>query len=94
MNWKNYSSLKTAKNVAFEKVAEVKDADGKVLQGSYIVLVQKNFDSSTGKALDDVKQTFDLSALENEKARYDKEIAEAKAQSDELAKAIADFKKL
>ena len=94
MNWKNYSSLKTAKNAAFEKVAEVKDADGKVLQGSYIVLVQKNFDSSTGKALDDVKQAFDLSALENEKARYDKEIAEAKAQSDELAKAIADFKKL
>ena len=94
MNWKDYSSLKTAKNVAFEKVAEVKDADGKVLQESYIVLAQKSFDSSTGEALDDVKQTWDLSALENQKARYDKEMSEAKAQSDELTKAIAEFKKL
>ena len=94
MNWKDYSSLKTAKNVAFEKVAEVKDDDGKVLQESHIVLAQKSFDSSTGEALDDVKQTWDLSALENQKARYDKEMSEAKAQSDELTKAIAEFKKL
>ena len=35
-----------------------------------------------------------LSDLEREKARYDGEMARAKEQSDELAKAIADFKKV
>ena len=94
MKWSKYSSLKTANKVAFEKVAEVKDADDKVVKEAYIVLVQKQFDSETGESLDDSKREWSLSELEREKARYDSDMASAKAESDELAKAIEDFKKL
>ena len=94
MKWSKYSTLKTAKKVAFEKVAEVKDSDDRVRKEAHVVLSQKRFDSETGEALDDSKQEWSLSQLEREKARYDSEIARAKAESDELAKSIADFKKL
>tara|TARA_R100001594_G_scaffold4933_1_gene16204 strand:+ start:1825 stop:2109 length:285 start_codon:yes stop_codon:yes gene_type:complete len=94
MKWSKYSSLKTAKKVAFEKVAEVKDSDDNVIKQAHVVLTQKQFDSETGEALDDSKQEWSLSQLEREKARYDNEMARAKAESDELAKAIEDFKKL
>ena len=109
MKWSKYSSLKTAKKVAFskeketiqEEVKEVKDSDGNVTtpaqakkEREYVALVQKVFDSETGEALDDSKLEYSLNDLEREKARYDKDMAEAKAESDELAKAIEDFKKL
>tara|TARA_R100000781_G_scaffold39540_1_gene27504 strand:- start:187 stop:471 length:285 start_codon:yes stop_codon:yes gene_type:complete len=94
MKWSNYSKLKTAKKVAFEKVAEEKDSDGNVTKKAHIVLVQKHFDSETGETLDDLKREISLSELESEKARHDSDMAKAKAESDELAKAIADFKKL
>jgi len=94
MKWSKYSSLKTAKKVAFEKVAEEKDSDDKVVKPAYIVLAQKRFDSETGEAMNDSKREMSLSDLEREKARYDDDMAKAKAESDELAKAIADFKKL
>ena len=94
MKWSKYSSLKTAKKVAFEKVAEVKDSDDNVIKEAHVVLAKKHFDSETGEALDDSKQKWSLSQLEREKARYDRDMAEAKAESDELAKAIEDFKKL
>ena len=94
MRWSKYSTLKTAKKVAFEKVAEEKDSDDKVVKEAYIVLAQKHFDSETGEAMDDSKREVSLSDLEREKASYDSDMARAKAESDELAKAIADFKKL
>ena len=94
MKWSKYSSLKSAKKVAFEKVAEVKDSDDNVTKQAHVVLAQKRFDSETGEALADSKREWSLSDLEREKARYDKDMAEAKAESDELAKAIEDFKKL
>ena len=94
MKWSKYSTLKTAKKVAFEKVAEVKDSDDNVLKETYVVLAQKRFDSETGEALADSKREYSLNYLEREKARYDTEMANAKAESDELAKMIADFKKL
>ena len=94
MKWSKYSSLKTAKKVAFEKVAKEKNSDDKVVKEAYIVLAQKQFDSETGEAMDDSKREVSLSDLEREKARYDNDMARAKAESDELAKAIADFKKL
>ena len=94
MKWSKYSTLKTAKKVAFEKVAEEKDSDDNVIKQAHVVLAQKRFDSETGEALDDSKQEWSLSELEIEKARYDSEIVSAKAESDELAIAIEDFKKL
>ena len=109
MNWSNYSSLKSDGNVSFSKekvtikeaVEEVTDSDGKVVQAAqakeereFVALVTKSWDSSTGEANADSKREYSLSELEREKARFDDEIARAKAQSDELAKAIADFKKI
>ena len=94
MKWSNYSPLKSASKVAFEKVAEVKDSDDNVVEEAYIVLTSKRFDSATGEALDDSKREYSLSKLEDEKARYDSEIVKLQAESDGLAKAIEDFKKL
>tara|TARA_R110002020_G_scaffold447336_1_gene659700 strand:- start:20 stop:304 length:285 start_codon:yes stop_codon:yes gene_type:complete len=94
MKWSRYSTLKTAKKVAFEKVAEVKDSDDNVTKEAHVVLAQKRFDGETGEALDDYKKEYSLIQLEREKASYDDDIAKAKAESDELAKMIADFKKL
>ena len=94
MKWSNYSKLKTAKKVAFEKVAEEKDSDDNVIKDAYIVLTQKQFNSETGEAMNDNKRKISLSELESEKARHDSDIATAKAESDELAVMIADFKKL
>ena len=109
MNWKDYSSLKSGSKVSFAKekqttreaVSEVTDDDGKVVRAAeakeereFIALVQKSWNSSTGEANDDSKREYSLSELEREKARYDSDIARAKAQSDGLKAAIADFKKL
>ena len=109
MNWSNYSSLKSAGNASFEEdkvtireaVEEVTDSDGNVVQPAqakeereFVVLVTKAWTGSTGEANADSKREYSLRDLEREKAGYDSDIAKAKAQSDELAKAITDFKKV
>ena len=109
MNWKNYSSLKSDGNASFAKekvttkeaVSEVTDDDGKVVRAAeakeereFVALVQKSWNSATGEANPDSKREYRLSELESEKARFDSDIARAKEQSDGLALAIADFKKL
>ena len=109
MDWSKYSSLKSGSKVSFGKekqetkpaVAEVKDSDGKVVRAAsakeereYVALSQKVWSAESGEAQDDSKQEYSLSQLESEKARYDRDMASAKAQSDGLAAAIADFKKL
>ena len=109
MNWKDYSSLKSGSKVSFAKekqttreaVTEVTDDDGNVTtpaqakeEREFIALVQKSWNSATGEANDDSKREYSLSDLESEKARYDSDMARAKAQSDGLKAAIADFKKL
>ena len=109
MDWSKYSSLKSGSKVSFgkekettkEAVSEVQDSDGKVVRAAeakeereYVAMSQKQWDSASGEAMDDSKQEYSLSQLESEKARYDADMARAKAQSDGLAAAIADFKKL
>ena len=109
MNWKDYSSLKSGSKVSFAKekqttkeaVAEVTDDDGNVTTAAqakeergFVPFVSKSWNSSTGVANADSKREYSLSDLEREKARYDGEIASAKEQSDGLALAIADFKKV
>ena len=109
MDWSKYSSLKSSKlaslgkekQVMKEAVSEVKDSDGKVVRKAeakkereYVALSQKQWSAESGDAMDDSKSEYSLSDLEREKARYDADMAKAKAQSDGLALAIADFKKL
>ena len=109
MDWSKYSSLKSSKlaslgkekQVMKEAVSEVKDSDGKVVRRAeakeereYVALSQKRWNAESGDAMDDSKSEYSLSQLESEKARYDADMARAKAQSDGLALAIADFKKL
>ena len=109
MNWSSYSSLKSDGNTSFAKekettreaVVEVTDDDGNITtpaqakeEREFVALVTKSWNASTGEANDDIKSEYSLSDLEREKAGYDGEMARAKAQSDELAKAIADFKKV
>ena len=109
MDWSKYSSLKSSKlaslgkekQVMKEAVSEVKDSDGKVVRAAeakeereYVAMSQKRWDAESGEAMDDSKQEYSLSQLESEKARYDDDMARAKAQSDGIAAAIEDFKKL
>ena len=108
MNWAKYADkkgktadFKSNEKVVQEAVSEVKDSKGKVIQEkkeavkeSYIALVQKRWDAESGEALPDQEQEYSLSQLESEKASYDADMARAKAQSDGLKAAIADFKKL
>ena len=109
MDWSKYSSLKSDSKASFgkekqvmrEAVSEVKDSDGKVVRKAeakeereYVALSQKQWSAESGEAMDDSKREYSLSQLESEKARYDADMARAKAQSDGLALAIADFKKL
>ena len=109
MDWSKYSSLKSGSKVSFgkekhvmrEAVAEVQDDDGEVVRAAeakqereYVAMSQKRWDAESGEAMDDSKSEYSLSQLESEKARYDADMARAKAQSDGIAAAIADFKKL
>ena len=108
MNWSDYKARKgkTAdfakkKQTIKEAVEEVKDSDGNVttkaepkVERDYVAMVQKAWNPSTGEQLDDQEHEYSLSELENEKKRYDNDMARAKKYSDGLAEAIADFKKL
>ena len=109
MDWSKYSSLKSSKlaslgkekQVTREAVSEVQDSDGKVVRAAkakeereYVAMSQKQWSAESGDAMDDSKREYSLSDLESEKARYDADMARAKAQSDGIAKAIEDFKKL
>ena len=79
------------------KVGDIKVLSVKAVEKEereYVALSQKRWDAESGEALDDSKHEFSLSDLEREKSRFDDEIARAKAQSDGLKKAIADFKKV
>ena len=108
MNWAKYADkkgktadFKSKERVVQEAVSEVKDDEGKVVRQaveekkeSYIAMVEKRWDAESGEALADSEREYSLSQLESEKARYDADMANAKAQSDGLKAAIADYKKL
>jgi len=109
MNWSNYEAKKAAGTGAFSNesqvtraaVSEVTDDDGKVVRAAqaeekreFIAWKQKRWNGETGEAQDDSKREYSLSELEREKAQFDADQARAKAQSDGIAKAIADFKKM
>ena len=100
----SFAKEKQTTKEAVAEVAEVRDDDGIITtharpakakeEREFVVLVKKGWDSQTGEALADSKREYSLSVLESEKARFDSDIARAKAQSDGLAAAIVDFKKV
>jgi len=109
MDWSKYSALKSgskasmSEGVKKEAVKYVKDddmpedkkvGDVKEAEVKAIYLSQKRWDADSGDAMDDAKMELSLPALEAEKARYDADMARAKAQSDGLKAVIADFKKI
>ena len=108
MNWAKYADkkgktadFKSKEKIVQEAVSEVKDDDGKVVRQAvaekkeaYIAMVEKRWNAESGEALADSEREWSLNQLESEKARYDADMARAKEQSDGLASAIADFKKL
>ena len=77
-----------------KKVGDVKVAAVVKEEREYVAMVSKQWNGATGEALADSSREYSLSDLEREKKRYDHDMARAKAQSDELAKVIADFKKV
>ena len=100
----SFAKDKETTREAVDAVEEVTDDDGNITthgvsaqpkeEREFVTLVSKSWNSSTGVANADSKREYNLSDLEREKDRYDGDIARAKEQSDELAKAITDFKKL
>ena len=97
----SFANEKVTTREAVDAVEEVTDSDGNVTtpaqakeEREFVVLVTKSWNSSTGEANADSKHEYSLSELENEKASYDSDIARAKEQSDGLALAITDFKKI
>jgi len=108
MNWSKYAEKKgkTADFVKKEREIspakkEIKNEAGEIVQKkqdavkeSYIAYVCKSWNSETGEAMPDNVTQYSIGQLEQEKKRWDNECTEAKAQSDGLALAIEDYKKL
>ena len=108
MNWSKYKEKKgkTADFVKKEKQIypakkEIKNEAGEVVQKKqdavkqeYVAYVCKCWNPETGEAMPDNEREWSLAQLENEKKRWDDEMANAKAYSDGLALAIEDYKKL
>ena len=109
MDWSKYSALKSDSKASMAKeekkaavlyeegdsMPEGKSAgDEKEAAQEAVYLSQKRWNPESGEAQDDSKEEWALDSMEVEKARYDAEAARAKAQSDGLADAIADHKKL
>ena len=108
MNWSKYKEKKgkTADFVKKEKQIypakkEIKNEAGEVVQKKQDAVKQESVayvckcgNPETGEAMPDNEREWSLAQLENEKKRWDNEMANAKAYSDGLALAIEDFKKL
>jgi hypothetical protein len=99
MNWSKYAEKK-GKTADFAKKErelkpakkEIKNEAGEIVQKkqdavkeSYIVCVCKCWNSETGEAMPDNEREWSLAQLEQEKKRWDNEMAKAKAYSDGLA---------
>ena len=99
VKYKKDDDIPEGKKVGDEKEAAVKaieigDEKSPKEEREYVSMSQKRWDAESGEAQDDSKREYSLSDLEREKERHDRDMARAKAQSDGLAAAIADFKKV
>ena len=106
---KNYKAMKSAKSWSVKKakvvdraaVSEVKDDDGKVVRQAEaeqshdeLQLVQKRYDSNSGKALDDSVQSYSLSQVANDISRVKAQISELQDEQADMEQLEKDLKAL
>lgn len=106
---KNYKAMKDAKSwsvkktkvVTREAVSEVKDDDGKVVREAVaeetqdqLQLVQKRFDASTGKAMDDSVMTYELKMIASDITSMKARIADMQSELADLELLETDLKAL
>ena len=94
-------SVKKAKVVDRAAVSEVKDDDGKVVRQAEaeqshdeLQLVQKRYDSNSGKAMDDLVQSFDLGSLANDISRIKADIKSLQDEQADMEQLEKDLKAL
>ena len=99
MQYKDWTTLKTANKVAFKRipeVAEVKDSEGKITtyyEKDYTVLERKIYNPDTG-AESVAKEKMTLAYLEQEKAKKTAEKAALTTEITEIGKMITQIKKV
>ena len=106
---KNYKAMKSAKSWSVKKakvvdraaVSEVKDDDGKVVRAAEaeqsheeLQLVKKQFDPSSGKALDDSVESYSLGDVANRIQECKDRAAEAQAEQADWEELEKDLKAL
>ena len=106
---KNYKAMKSAKSWSVKKakvvdraaVSEVKDDDGNVVRAAEaeqshdeLQLVRKQFDPSSGKALDDSVQSYNLSDVANQIQQCKNRASEAQAEQADWEELEKDLKAL
>ena len=106
---KNYKAMKDAKSwsvkkakvVTREAVSEVKDEDGKVVKEAVaeeshneLQLVKKQFDASTGKAIDDLVMPYELNMIANNISNMKSQIADMQSELADLELLETDLKAL
>ena len=94
-------SVKKAKVVDQAAVSEVTDDDGNVVRASEaekshneLQLVKKQFDPSSGKALDDSVQSYELSNLANDISRVKSQISDLQDEQADMEQLEKDLKAL
>ena len=106
---KNYKAMKSAKSWSVKKakvvdskaVSEVKDDDGNVVREAQaeqshneLQLIKKQFDGSTGKALDDSVSSYSLEQVANDISRIKANIVEMQSEQADLEELEKDLKAL
>ena len=106
---KNYKAMKSAKSWSVKKakvvdsaaVSEVTDDDGKVVRAAEaeqshneVQLVKKQFDSNSGKALDDSVQSYNLSSLASDISRIKTDISRMQDEQADMEQLEKDLKAL
>ena len=94
-------SVKKAKVVDRAAVSEVKDDDGKVVRQAEaeqshdeLQIVKKQYDSNSGKALDDSVQSFDLGSLASDISRIKADIKSLQDEQADMEQLEKDLKAL
>tara|TARA_E500000331_G_scaffold315299_1_gene325209 strand:+ start:269 stop:592 length:324 start_codon:yes stop_codon:yes gene_type:complete len=106
---KNYKAMKSAKSWSVKKakvvtskaVSEVKDEDGKIVREAQaeatrdeLQLVRKQWDASSGKALDDSVQSYSLEQVASEIQRCKDRASEAQSEQADWEELEKDLKAL